>query len=194
MQPNLIRALLVSAALAAVGAPALAQPAPPPPAEHGARDWGDRPDPAERAQQHAQRLRDGLQLRPNQEPALAELMKALAPPADRRERMQAAHAEMKGLTTPERLDKMHEHMVRRQQEFDRRAMAIKRFYAQLSPAQQKAMDAMGPMMGHRRGGGMGHGMGRMGGGMRGGSGMGGMGPGPGMGGSGMGGMDHDEHN
>jgi protein CpxP len=175
MNANLIRGLIAAAALSAA-IPAFAQPAPPPPA--GERAGPGRMDPAERAQMHAQKLRDVLQLRPNQEPALTELMQALKPPEDRRERMQAARAEMAGLTTPQRLDRMHEHMVRRQQEFDRKAMAIKKFYAQLSPAQQKAFDAMGPMMGHRMGGKMGgHGM--MGGprGMRGGPG------GPGM--------DHD---
>jgi protein CpxP len=175
MNPNLIRALIAAAALSAA-IPAFAQPAAPPPAAE--RAGPGRMDPAERAQMHAQKLRDVLQLRPNQEPALTELMQALKPPEDRRARMQAARAEMAGLTTPQRLDRMHEHMVRRQQEFDRKAMAIKKFYAQLSPAQQKAFDAMGPMMGHRMGGKMGgHGM--MGGhrGMRGGPG------GPGM--------DHD---
>jgi protein CpxP len=176
MNANLIRGLIAAAALSAA-IPAFAQPAPPPPA--GDRGGPGRMDPAERAQMHAQKLRDVLQLRPNQEPALTELMQALKPPEDRRERMRAARAEMAGLTTPQRLDRMHEHMVRRQQEFDRKAMAIKKFYAQLSPAQQKAFDAMGPTMGHRMGG-------RMGGhGMRG-RGHGGMGGGPGGPG-----MDHD---
>jgi hypothetical protein len=75
--------------------------------------------------------------------------------------MRGDRAEWTRLTTPERLDKMHERMLRRQQAFDRKAMAIKKFYAQLSPSQQKAFDAMGPMMGRGMGGKMGHG--RMGG-------------------------------
>ena len=131
-----------------------------------------------RAEMRAQKLRDVLQLRPNQEPALAELQRAMAPPADARERMRAGRAEMSGLTTPQRLDKMRERMARRQQEFDRKAMAIKKFYAQLTPAQQKSFDAMGPMMGRGMGGKMDHG-GRMGGGHMGGHGMGYHG-GPGM--------------
>lgn len=172
MKTNLIRAMLASAALAAAAGPALAQPAPPPPAASGHA----RMDPAQRAEMHAQKLRDVLQLRPNQEPALAELTRAMAPPADARERMQGARAEMAGLTTPERLDKMRERMARRQQAFDARAMAIKKFYAQLTPAQQKAFDAIGPMMGGGMGGKMGHG-GRMGGDHMGGHGMGGHGMG-----------------
>jgi hypothetical protein len=48
-------------------------------------------------------------------------------------------------------------MSERQAKFDQHAAAVKRFYAQLTPAQQKAFDAMRPMGGHR--GGMGGGMG-----------------------------------
>jgi protein CpxP len=150
MTTNLFRVLAVGAMMAAVGAPAMAQPGPPPAAE---RAGPGRMNPAERAEHRAERLRDILQLRPNQEPALDELMKAVTPPEGARERMRAARAEMRDLPTPARLDKQREHMLRRQQEFDRRAMAIKKFYAQLTPTQQKAFDALGPM-GHRMGGGM----------------------------------------
>jgi protein CpxP len=148
MTTKLIRVLAVSAMMAAVGAPAMAQPAPPAAAE---RAGPGSMNPAERAEHRAERLRDILQLRPNQEPALDDLMKALTPPEGARERMRAARQEMRDLPTPARLDKQREHMLRRQQEFDRRAMAIKKFYAQLTPAQQKAFDALGPM-GHRMGG------------------------------------------
>ena len=151
MRTNLIRALVVSAALAAASGPVFAQPAPPPPGEDGGPrlDVGSgRLDPATRAEMRAQHLRDVLQLRPNQEAALAELTAAMKPPEGARERMRGERGEWARLSTPERLDKRHEAMVRRQQEFDRRAMAIKKFYAQLTPSQQKAFDAMQPMDGH----------------------------------------------
>lgn len=156
--------------LAAAAVPALAQPAGPPPMEaHGTgMDHGGM-DPAAMAQHRAQMLRDVLQLRPNQEPALTELMGAMKPPEGMRERMMAEHHAMMGLSTPQRLDRMHDNMARRQAAFEQRAMAIKRFYAQLTPAQQKAFDALPPMA-------MRHGMHRMG--APGGHGMGGgMGPG-----------------
>ncbi len=59
------------------------------------------------------------------------------------------------MTTPERLDRMAARLDARRAAFTARAEATKTFYAQLSPAQQKAFDVMG-YRGH--GGGMdGHG-------------------------------------
>jgi hypothetical protein len=158
MKPTLLRNLAIAgAAFALTGAAtaSLAQPTTPASSAADRSGW-QRPDPAEMARRHADRLRDLLQLRPNQEPALAALIDAMKPPEGLRERMRAERQELRGLTTPERLDRMRDRMARRQAEFDRRAMAIKRFYAQLTPSQQKAFDAMGPMMMGR------HGMGRHG--------------------------------
>lgn len=67
------------------------------------------------------------------------------------------HAEEAALTTPQRLDRMVEHMAeesaRHQSELRSHVDAVKRFYAALSPSQQKAFDAlhhegMGGMMMH----------------------------------------------
>ena len=163
MKPILAHSLALILAAAAV--PALGQPAGPPPMEghgHGPGMGHGAMDPAKMAQHRAQKLRDVLQLRPNQEPALTELMAAMKPPEGMRERMMGERQAMMGPATPERLDRMRDNMSRRQAEFDRRAMAIKRFYAQLAPAQQKAFDALHPMMGMRRGM---HGMGDRGMGM-----------------------------
>ena len=49
---------------------------------------------------------------------------------------------MQNLTTPQRLDRMAARMAERQQRFAQHAAAVKQFYAQLTPAQQKAFDAM----------------------------------------------------
>lgn len=141
-------ALAGALALSVGAAASFAQPAP---GDARGPARMERPDPAERAARHAQHLRDALQLRPDQEPALKAFQEAMQPPADMRERMQGRRAEMQNLTTPQRLDKMRERMVERQAQFDRRAAATKRFYAALSPAQQKAFDAMGPMRGGHRG-------------------------------------------
>lgn len=162
-------------ALTGLGAVAFAQTSPAPAAgPHGAHA---RPDPAQMAARHAQHLRDALQLTSAQEPALAAFMASMKPPEGMRDGMRARMGERgQPLSTPERLDRQRARMAERTQRFDQHAAAIKRFYAQLTPAQQKAFDALhmsggrhGPRGGH---GGMRGGMGGMGGK---GGGMGGMG-------------------
>jgi protein CpxP len=174
---NLVRPLCLSASILILGAcgAATAQPAPPPPPGHdmmgSMHDMGKGGmghDPAAMAQRHADKLRAALQLTPAQEPALRAFLAEMRPPEGMGgkmgmgERMKGMHEEMASLTTPQRLDRMQERMDKHRAMFDRHAAAVKRFYAQLTPAQQKAFDAM-PMMGHmdhgRRGGhgGMDHG-------------------------------------
>ena len=118
-------------------------------------------DPAKMAEHHAQHLRDALQLRPDQEPALQAVLAAGKPAAGG-----PAHAEHDmdadaRLTTPQRLDRMLAHLDEARAMMARHAAAVKAFYAQLSPSQQKAFDAVGPMMmgGHHGGPGMGMEMG-----------------------------------
>jgi hypothetical protein len=108
------------------------------------------------AERHAQHLRDALQLRPDQEPALRALIAALQPPPGEREHMGRDRDEGARLSTPERLDRKAARMAEHEARFRQHAEAIKRFYAQLSPTQQKAFDAMPMEMGH---GMHGHGMG-----------------------------------
>jgi protein CpxP len=143
----------------------LADPAPPPapapPHEMRMRTM----DPAAMAEKHAQYLRDVLQLRPDQEGALKALVESMKPPSGMAEHMGKGPDEDAGLTTPQRLDRMLAHMDEARAMMARHAEAVKRFYAQLSPGQQKAFDAlhqggMGPGMHMRmrmRGPGM-HGM------------------------------------
>jgi protein CpxP len=148
--------------LAAAGV-AVAQPAPPPPGMMGGvHDMGGpmegRPDHAAMMQRHVQHLRDVLQLTPAQEPALQALVAAMKPPEGLREKMKAEHEEMAKLTTPQRLDRMKAKMAEHEAMMDQHIAAVKRFYAQLTPAQQKAFDALPPMMmghGEHPGGGMG---------------------------------------
>lgn len=153
-----LTSIAVAAAFSLAAGVSLAQPAPGTPPtgaqhphmmrQHG---MGERGDPAQMAERHAQRLRDALQLRPDQEPALKALVAAMQPPAGEMAQMRAQHDAMAKLSTPERLDRMQAMMAQHQARFAQHAEAIKRFYAQLTPTQQKAFDAM-PMMGH----GMGH--------------------------------------
>jgi hypothetical protein len=143
---------------ALVGAAAFAQPAANPgPAAGPARSMsmmGSR-TPADQAA----RLRDLLQLKPAQEAALQAYVTAL----------DGARLGMKGAmtqqpwpqTTPERLDRMQQVMAQHQSALTAIAVATRRFYDQLDPAQKRAFDAMpgGMMGGGMMGGGMGGGWG-----------------------------------
>lgn len=152
-------ALAGAIALSAAGG-ALAQPAPPSGGPAPAGHRMHRPDPAKMAERHAERLRAVLQLRPDQEPALRALVDSMTPAPGAMERRRQEHGEMRNLPTPERLDRMQARMRERQTQFARRADAVKRFYAQLTPTQQRAFDALHEGAGRMRGGhdgGRGHG-------------------------------------
>jgi protein CpxP len=132
-----IAGLAAAITLAAAGA-GFAQSPPPPPGSppHGGMRMMElkRPDPEARAQ----RLRDILQLTPAQEPALKAFVEAQKPPGP-----PASHGGRdKARTTPERLDQQRARMVERLAAFDRRAAATRTFYAQLTPSQKKAFDAL----------------------------------------------------
>lgn len=116
---------------------------------HGPRD------PAK----HAQHLRDVLQLRPDQGGALTAFLAATAPPTPAAH----PHPDMPG-TTLQRLAMSETMMAEHVAMFKKRNDAIRAFYGQLTPSQQKAFDAlhegMGPMHGPGMGmGGPGRGMG-----------------------------------
>ncbi|MES3028992.1 MAG: Spy/CpxP family protein refolding chaperone [Pseudomonadota bacterium] len=140
---------------------------PPPPAQgaaHVGHPGGPRVhrDPEAMAAKRAERLRDVLQLRPEQEPALKAFLASHKRPAGMAERGRGGREQFAAMTTPQRLDAQRARLVERTARFDRHAAATKTFYAQLSPSQQKAFDAMGPRGGmkggdHRGMGGRGHG-------------------------------------
>ncbi len=123
-------------------------------------------DPAARAammakhlEREAARLRDALQLRPDQENALHAFLDSMKPPADAMARMHGRHGDgdhrdgdEEHLTTPQRLDRMLAKMDQHRARLVAHADAVKRFYAQLSPSQQKAFDTLGPMGLHGMGG------------------------------------------
>jgi hypothetical protein len=149
MNPTLSRGLVVAGLVALVtpAAASFAQTAPGAPPATAAKP---RHDPAERAARHAERLRAALQLRPDQEGALHAFVDALKPAAGARETWKRDRGEMANLSTPQRLERERARMAQRQARFDQRAAATLRFYGQLSPAQQKAFDALAPS-GHDRG-------------------------------------------
>ena len=156
-----LRPVLLGASILALGAAgaANAQPAPPPGVQ---REAGHRHmDPAEHAQRKAEHLRAALQLTPAQEPALRAFVDATSHRPGDREARRGERERLASMSTPERLDRMRARLDEHRQRFERHAEATKRFYAQLSPTQQKAFDALRPehMRGH---GGMRHGPGGFG--------------------------------
>jgi hypothetical protein len=155
---NLKKTLALGGAVLALGfgGMALAQQPPmgPPPGGHEAMQHRD---PAAMAARHADKLRVALQLRPDQEPALKALISAMAPPEGMaRGRMGEGHAKMAAMTTPERLDHMKARMAQHEARFEQHSAAVKKFYAQLTPSQQKAFDAQSMEMGKHMGRGGGH--------------------------------------
>lgn len=148
LAPVALGGLLLTGAMAGTG---LAQTPPPAAPQAGPAGLGGpremrRPDPAAMAARRAEHLRAALQLRPDQEPALKAYLDAARPaarPGNRPDRQQLA-----AMTTPQRLDAARARMTERLARFDQKAAATKRFYAQLTPAQQKAFDTLQPRGGH----------------------------------------------
>lgn len=160
MKPSFSRrAFAVTAAAAAITAlsfTAVAQgvgaPAQPAPAASAAQPQAQAPrhDPQrhaqrmerlqQRAAEHQSRLKDSLQLRPEQEAAwndfIAQMKPAARPTGERPSREQWAK-----LSTPERLDRLDAMKAERDRQVTQRHGAIRQFYAQLNPQQQKAFDA-----------------------------------------------------
>lgn len=100
-------------------------------------------------------LKDVLQLRPEQEPALQAFLAATRPDERRGEHMVKFDRD-EDRSTPQRLDAMETKLAAQQAEAKRRIAAIRAFYGQLDASQKKAFDAlpmlmmvgpsMGPMM------------------------------------------------
>lgn len=127
-------------------------------------------DPAKRAEwmkarmdRHHAVLHDKLKLNAEQEVAWKAFIAGAQPPMTG---MLPQRAEMAKLSAPDRAEKMLEFMQSRQAFMAARLVELKKFYALLTPEQQKVFDAerMGPHRGygaHRKAGrGMGHGIGR----------------------------------
>jgi protein CpxP len=113
----------------------------------------------EHVEARAKRLHDILNIQPGQDVAFQAFIASMTPPEG--EGGPHGHhdmAEMQALTTPERLDRMADRMAKRQAQFQRRADAVKAFYAALDPGQKRAFDALhGMMRGGHHGGGHGFG-------------------------------------
>jgi len=141
--------LTLSAATAAVAQDGPLPPGPPPMGDDAPGGPGG-PPPMMRhhrldPEAEAQRLRDVLQLRADQDGALKAYLDAVSPKDWAKDwpKREPVDAPRKPLTTPERLDREAEHLARAKARLD----ATRAFYAALSPSQKKAFDALGPMAG-----------------------------------------------
>jgi hypothetical protein len=150
--------------MAAVAVPLLfaglaqAQPYGGPPQGYGpppSDDYG--PPQPQSPDQTAAMLRRRLRLRPDQDVALNSFVRSIAPPPGMEARMRREESAARTMTTPQRLDAMMENMNEMRQVMIARVEATKAFYAQLTPEQQHAFDAMGAA--GEEGGGMGPGPG-----------------------------------
>lgn len=93
---------------------------------------------AEHMEKHRARLHDKLKLSTEQEAAWkAYTDKTKLPSADR---TKAVWSELRALPTPQRMDRMIAHMKERESRMLEWAAAVKEFYAQLNPEQQKLFD------------------------------------------------------
>ena len=121
-----------------------------------------------RAERHAKRMADlkaQLRLTAAQEGAWTQFTQAMQPPARAGGPgmgMGMNRAEFDKLTTPQRIDRMQQMADQRHTEMKQRGDAVKAFYAQLTPEQQKTFDQahrFGPGGGKAQRGGPGFGPG-----------------------------------
>ena len=104
-----------------------------------------------RMDKHAAVMKQKLKLTADQDGAWNTFTAAMKPPANMPD-VKAMRADMDKLSTPERIDKMKTLRAQRDVEMDKRAEAVKTFYAVLSPEQKKVFDAEHTMQGRRHGG------------------------------------------
>lgn len=94
------------------------------------------------AQDRSPELLTALQLRANQQAAYAAYLKATAPDAAAEARRATEGARLGQMTTPQRFDWTRAQLAADLATMDAEGPAVKRFYDQLSPAQQHTFDAM----------------------------------------------------
>lgn len=169
---RLPKRLLLGSLLATSSAIALAQTPPPPPPDAGparvapaageaaARPGpgahrGGRMDPARMqqrmAEHHARRmaeLKARLKITPAQEGAWSAFAAAQQPPTQP-PRPPMDRGEFDKLTTPQRIDLMEKHQAEHAARMKQHGDAVKAFYAQLSPEQQKTFDEQARRAGPR---------------------------------------------
>jgi len=151
MKPSSTRQAIVAglALPLAIGGASFAQgqfsgPPSAPPGQNGA--------PSQPPMSQAAYMSQALGLRSDQQPALQAFLAAVAAPPGAIAKARAQDAQMATLSTPQRLDMMLSRMDESRSLMVSRITATKRFYAQLTPAQQRTFDTLGNQSGQNRGG------------------------------------------
>lgn len=104
----------------------------------------------QRMQERANALHDALKLQDSQKSAWDQFQAAMKPPARPEAKDREAHREaFKSMNTLQRLDWMKTMKAKREAQMSQRDEAIRSFYQQLQPAQQKTFDAQFWMRGGR---------------------------------------------
>jgi len=134
---KLSRAVAVFAAALVLTGHALAQSAPPPPPPPPSQPQAP-PTPADQSDH----LRQTLKLRPDQETALQAFVAAMQTRPGETEGLRANAQREMGRPTPQRLDALVARLDRMRAEIMAKIAATRVFYAQLTPDQQHAFDAM----------------------------------------------------
>jgi protein CpxP len=138
--------LIATAAAGMLGTTALAW-------AHGAGRGMDDSPRAERMQkkmaQHQGRLKEALKLTAEQEEAWKAYSASVQPRQKNAARLD--RAEWDTLTTPQRMEKMQALRQEREAQMGQRLEAVKKFYAVLTPEQQKLFDQSHTGKGHRMG-------------------------------------------
>ena len=147
---RMLAGIAALSAAVSISAASLAQEPPPgaPPGPAAAHEhWAEHM--RAHAEERAKALHDVLNIRPDQEAAFQAFLASMRPEGDHMG-MREEHDEegAAALTTPQRLDRMAARMAEHQAAFQRKAAAIRSFYATLSPEQQRAFDAMHDLMDH----------------------------------------------
>ena len=101
---------------------------------------------------HMAKLHDDLKLTSAQETAWTEFSNKIKPVKMDKEEMNKSHSQdWKDMSTPDRLDKMLDHMKSRETKMGEHAAAVRTFYATLTPDQQKIFDRRFEEFQHRHG-------------------------------------------
>ncbi len=131
MNNRLIQTMIVAVGLTIASAPVFASQDP-------GGDWSatHKLDRSSLFDKHMTRLHDALKLTSTQEEAWTQFSSKMKPvKMDNRE-----HQDWKGMSTPDRLDKMLANMKSREETMGEHAANVRTFYAALSQEQQKTFD------------------------------------------------------
>ncbi|MBD9403015.1 Spy/CpxP family protein refolding chaperone [Comamonas sp. CMM02] len=98
------------------------------------------PDFAKFHAERTERMKTLLQIQPNQQAAWDKYAKAITP--EPRTKAHGERADLRKLTTPERLDLAQKLRKERSAKAEQRDQATRSFYSSLNPSQQKAFDEL----------------------------------------------------